>query len=137
MTIHLLGISGSPRKYGNSQFLLDIALNAAQEYAPRNVRTELYSMAGKIFHPCNACNQCHDKLGYCRQTDDDFQELRDKWFPADVIIYLVPVFHMGVPGQLKCFLDRLGNSVVESFNSRPLKVIWVITQGSGLSTGQE
>jgi multimeric flavodoxin WrbA len=77
------------------------------------------------------------RLGYCRQTDDDFAELRDKWFAADAIIYSVPIYHLGVPGQLKSFIDRLGNSTPESYNSRLLKVIAVLTQGSGMSTGQE
>ena len=135
--IHILGISGSPRKMGNSRFLLDVALEAAEAYAPDIVKSEVYSISGKTFLPCDACNQCHDQLGYCRQTDDDFAELRDKWLAADVIIYSVPVYHMGIPGQLKIFIDRLGNSVVESFNSRPLKVIGVLTQGSGIATGQE
>lgn len=136
-TIKLLGICGSPRKNGNSQFLLEIALEAAEATAPGVVKSELYSISGKTFNPCDACNQCHDKLGYCRQIDDDFAELRDKWLAADAIIYSVPIFHMGIPGQLKCFIDRLGNSVVDSFNSRLLKVIGVLTQGSGMSTGQE
>lgn len=135
--IHILGINGSPRKMGNSRFLLDVALDAAKEAAPDLVKNEAYSFSGKTFHPCDACNQCHDQLGYCRQTDDDFGELRDKWLAADVIIYSVPVYHMGIPGQLKIFIDRLGNSVVEIFNSRPLKVVGVLTQGSGIATGQE
>lgn len=135
--IKLLGISGSPRKNGNSRFLLEVALEAAEAKAPGMVNSEIYSISGKTFKPCDACNQCHDRLGYCRQTDDDFGELRDKWFAADAIIYSVPVYHMGIPGQLKIFLDRLGNSVVDSFDSRPLKVIGAMAQGSGISTGQE
>jgi multimeric flavodoxin WrbA len=135
--IKLLGISASPRKRGNSHFLLEVALEAAKATAPEMVETELYSISGKVYKPCDSCNQCHDKLGYCRQMDDDFGELRDKWFNADAIIYSVPVYHMGIPGQFKIFLDRLGNSVVESFDSRPLKVIGAIAQGSGISTGQE
>ncbi len=136
-SLKILGISGSPRKKGNSNYLLEIALEAAENIAPKMVKTELYSISGKTFNPCDSCNQCHDQLGYCRQTDDDFGELRDKWIEADAIIYSVPVYHMGIPGQLKIFIDRLGNSWVESFTSRPLKVIGAIAQGSGLATGQE
>lgn len=135
--IKVLGISGSPRKKGNSNYLLEIALEAAKSIAPEMVDTELYSISGKTFNPCDSCNQCHDQLGYCRQTDDDFPELRDKWIEADAIIYSIPVYHMGIPGQLKIFIDRLGNSWTESFTSKPLKVIGAIAQGSGLSTGQE
>jgi multimeric flavodoxin WrbA len=135
--IQLLGISGSPRRHGNSRFLLEVALESAEAAAPDAVRSELYSISGKEFKPCDSCNQCHEQLGHCRHTDDDFPELRDKWFAADAIIYSVPVYHMGIPGQLKIFLDRLGNSVVDSFHSRPLKVIGVLAQGTGMATGQE
>lgn len=136
-TIKLLGINASPRKKGNSHFLLETALNAADEILPGAVSTELYSTSGKIYNPCDSCDQCHEKLGYCRQTDDDFAELRDKWIEADAIIYSIPVYHMGVPGNFKNFLDRVGNSVVEGFTSKPWKVMATITQGSGMATGQE
>ena len=136
-TIKLLGINASPRKKGNSHFLLETALNAADEILPGAVSTQLYSTSGKIYNPCDSCDQCHEKLGYCRQTDDDFAELRDKWIEADAIIYSIPVYHMGVPGNFKNFLDRVGNSVVEGFTSKPWKVMATITQGSGMATGQE
>ena len=80
--IHILGISGSPRKMGNSRYLLDVMLDSAKEYAPDLVRNEVYSISGKTFLPCDACDQCHDQLGFCRQTDDDFGELRDKWLTS-------------------------------------------------------
>jgi multimeric flavodoxin WrbA len=38
--IHILGISGSPRKMGNSRFLLDILLESAKGYAPDIVKTK-------------------------------------------------------------------------------------------------
>ena len=135
--IKILGINASPRKIGNSHFLLDHALKSAKELSPDAVTTELYSTSGKIYNPCDSCDQCHDRLGYCRQTDDDFPELREKWIEADAIIYSIPVYHMGVPGNFKNFLDRVGNSVVEGFTSKPWKVMATITQGSGIATGQE
>jgi multimeric flavodoxin WrbA len=135
--IKLLGICGSPRKNGNSAFMLNIALEAAREYSPHHLDTKYYSISGKTFHACDACNQCHDRLGHCRQTDDDFAELRDLWIEADAIIYAVPIYHMSVPGALKNFIDRVGNSVVEDFYSIPMKVIGTLVQGTGLFTGQE
>jgi multimeric flavodoxin WrbA len=135
--IRLLGISASPREHGNSRFLLEVALKTARATAPGLVETELYTLAGKTFDPCDACDLCHKELGYCKITGDDFAELRDRWIGADAVVYSVPVFHMGVPGNFKNFIDRLGQSVVEGFHSKPLKTIGVLTQGSGMSTGQE
>ena len=135
-TIKVLGICGSPRKNKSSRFLLDFALEAAQATAPETVKTELYSISGKTFHPCDSCHQC-ETLGHCRKTDDDFGELRDKWLAADAVIYSVPVYHMGIPSQLKSFVDRVGHSVQESFNDRALKIMGFLTTGSGFASGQE
>ncbi|HEY72921.1 MAG: hypothetical protein DRI81_06370 [Chloroflexi bacterium] len=135
-SIQVLGICGSPRKNKSSRFMLDFALEAAEATAPEIVKIELYSISGKTFHPCDSCHQC-ERLGYCRKTDDDFAELRDKWLAADAVIYSVPVYHMGIPSQLKSFIDRVGHSVQEGFNDRALKVMGFLTSGSGFASGQE
>ena len=136
--IRLLGICASPRKTGNSRFLLEKALNGASEAAPDVVEIELFSMAGKQIGPCISCFRCVE-AGDCT-IEDDFHELRDKWVAADAIIYSVPVYHMGIPGQLKCFIDRLGNSLFSFYGgnlSRNLKTVGVVVQGSHLFAGQE
>jgi multimeric flavodoxin WrbA len=66
--IRLLGISASPREHGNSRFLLEVALKTARATAPGLVETELYTLAGKTFDPCDACDLCHTELGYCKIT---------------------------------------------------------------------
>jgi multimeric flavodoxin WrbA len=144
--VRLLGISGSPRK-GNSLFLLGQALDAAVEAYPDRAETETYSFGQTPFAPCDAC-QAHKRLkGECR-LQDGFQNLRDKWLDADAIIYSVPVYHMGIPGQVKCFIDRLGNSLGYYFSDlfpgepvyripRLMKIIGSITQGSHIFAGQE
>jgi len=144
--IRLLGICGSPRK-GNSLFLLRQALDEASKAYPEQVETDTYIFGQTPFAPCDAC-QTHKRLkGECR-IEDGFQELRDKWLEADAVIYSVPVYHMGIPGQVKCFIDRLGNSLGYYFTEflpgepvfhipRLMKVIGSITQGSHLFAGQE
>lgn len=136
--VKLLGISGSPRKMGNSRYLLERALAAAEEVAPKSLESELYSFAGKEIAPCIACYRCRE-LGDC-VTEDDFQELRDKWAAADAIIYSIPVYHMGIPGQLKCFIDRLGHHLFAYYGgviSKNLKTVGVVVQGSHIFAGQE
>jgi multimeric flavodoxin WrbA len=46
---------------------------------------------------------------------------------------------MGVPGQVKCFIDRLGNSLDGSQGtvSKHLKIVGVIAQGADIFAGQE
>jgi multimeric flavodoxin WrbA len=145
LDINVMGISGSPRK-GNSLFLLNKALESAKRFNPDSVHTQLYSIKGKTFNPCIACRYCKEHDGDCVHKDD-FEELRGNWLDADVIIYSVPVYHMSIPGQLKCFIDRLGNSISGKFRSRMpdgvyalpklLKVIGSIAQGIHIFSGQE
>ena len=137
-TVRLLGICGSPRKTGNSHYLLERALESGKLVAPDQVEIELCSISGKQIGPCIACDRC-EKVGDCT-TEDDFQELRDKWVAADAIVYSVPVYHMGMPGQLKCFIDRLGNSLYSRYGAgiiKSLKPIGVAVQGCHLFAGQE
>jgi multimeric flavodoxin WrbA len=136
--IRLAAICGSPRKGGNSAFLLEHAVRGAEESLGGLVDTTVYSLAGKSIAPCDACNRCA-RLGDCR-TEDDFQELRNLWTGADAVIYSVPVYHYSIPAQLKCFIDRLGNSLDSFYGGRivkDLKVIGAIAQGAHLFSGQE
>lgn len=139
--VRLLGISGSPRKNGNSQFLLNQAMETAVGDFSDLVDVVQYSFKGKKIGPCNSCFKCaeEEQLGEC-VIKDDFQELRDLWLNANVIIYSVPVYHLSIPGQLKCFIDRLGNTIGRPFrvaSPRFLKVIGAIAQGTHFSAGQE
>lgn len=143
--LNILGICGSPRK-GNSEFLMNKALEAACEAISGTSNCTAYSVRGKKFAPCVACGKCGENGGECI-IKDDFQELRDLWMAADVIIYSVPVYHMGIPGQLKCFIDRLGNSTFGKYCHlyepgkeklpKLMKVIGSIAQGIHICSGQE
>jgi len=135
--IKVLGISGSPRKKGNSAYLLERALSAAANVAPEAVQTESYTIAGKKISGCISCFKCMEKQDCI--IEDDFHALRDKWIEADTVLYSIPVYHMGIPGQLKCFIDRLGNSLYCKFGGlqKNLKTVGVITQGCHIFAGQE
>lgn len=137
--VTILGISGSPRPKGNSRFLLELALQSAAEAGGDRVSTELYTIAGKEFKPCTSCFTCGSREGECF-LDDDFGELRDRWAAADAVIYSVPVYHLGIPGQLKCFIDRLGNSLWSYYGgvvAKSLRAVGIITQGAHIFAGQE
>ena len=137
-SISLLGICASPREHGNSRYLLEHALAAADGVAAGGLASNLYSFSRKEIGPCISCFRC-EELGDCA-TRDDFQELRGAWMAADVIIYSVPVYHMGIPGQLKCFLDRLGNTLCveeDGGSTKLLKVVGVVAQGDCIFSGQE
>ncbi len=138
----VLGICGSPRA-GNSLFLLGEALAAAETVPGIAEGSKSLSVRGKKLAPCIACGRCYERGDCC--LEDDFQGMRDAWLEADAIIYSVPVYHMSMPGQLKCFIDRLGNSLFGKYRHlfsedklpKFLKAIGSIAQGIHLHSGQE
>ncbi len=138
----ILGISASPRGKGNSYYLLRKALDEAHRAVPE-AEIDIFHFGSKKFSGCVHCNGCLEK-GTC-VIQDDFQELASLWMAADAIIYSVPVYHFYIPGQLKCFLDRLGNShlpeihrqALEKGFAKCLKVVGIISQGAAIFSGQE
>lgn len=142
--ICVLGIGASPRKDGNSAFLLEHALQGANEAYPSEVTTLAWGFPGKTIAHCNACDACNRNGGHCI-VEDDFQDLVDLWIDADVVIYSSPVYHMALPSRLRAFMDRMGTSTLFRFGAAPnepapqklLKPIGAIVQGNGFASGQE
>ncbi|MDI6824386.1 MAG: flavodoxin family protein [Bacillota bacterium] len=99
--MHVLGVMGSPRKGGNSDLLLDAALNAAVGQGARADKVYLYDLN---IRPCCACEGCRAGDG-CVQ-DDDMQLLYPKIWDADGLIIATPVYWWGPSAQTKAFLDR-------------------------------
>ena len=134
--IQILGIGASLRK-GNSNYLLRRVFESASEL-PFPTSVKIVTLHGKKIHPCVGCYKCREKCGSVLK--DDFQELFLKWLSSDVVIYSTPVYHMSIPGQLKCFFDRLGQSVTGYCNvrsARHLKVVGTIVQGAHTAGGEE
>ena len=97
----ILGIYGSPRKGGNSDLLLDQALEGA-----RSQGAEILTLYVREFHfrGCIECGGC-DETGLC-VLQDDMQPLYPKIKDAQVIILATPIFFYGFPAQLKALIDR-------------------------------
>jgi multimeric flavodoxin WrbA len=102
--IKILGISGSPRKDGNTVQLLKEALGAAAE--EEEATTELISLVGKDIKPCDGCRTCRTTKE-CH-VKDDLQALLDKMVEADGIILATPVYYGSATPQIKALMDRAG-----------------------------
>ncbi|GFZ30861.1 hypothetical protein CSC2_13870 [Clostridium zeae] len=60
--------------------------------------------------PCNSCAICCVPGGKCPlqdMPDDSVEFIVNKMLDADVIVFGVPVYCMGIPGKTKSFFDRL------------------------------
>lgn len=101
----IIGISGSPRKNGNTEILVQEALKAASE---KGAKTEFISLAGKNIKPCNGCGTCYTEKskGICAIKDDDLPGIYEVMRQSDGIIIGSPVYFLSVTAQLKAFFDR-------------------------------
>ncbi len=99
--MRMLGIYGSPRKGGNTDLLLDQALQgAAVEGAELD---GLYARDLRM-SGCTACGGC-DQGGPC-VVQDEMQGVYPRLAAAHVVILAAPVFFYGMPAQLKGLIDR-------------------------------
>lgn len=97
----VLGIYGSPRKGGNSDQLLDKALEGARSAGAET--QGIYVRKLKI-SGCLECGGC-DETGEC-VVKDDMQSVYPLLEDADVIILASPIFFYGIPAQAKALIDR-------------------------------
>jgi multimeric flavodoxin WrbA len=97
----VLGIYGSPRKGGNSDLLLDQALEGARQ-AGAEVKT-VYVRKLKL-SGCLECGGC-DETGVC-VVEDDMAQVYPLMEEAEAIILSVPIFFYSAPAQAKALIDR-------------------------------
>lgn len=102
MSKHVLILSGSPRKGGNSDILCDAFLRGAEESG--NQVEKIWLREKKIGY-CNACYYCTKSGGICVQKDD-MGEILDKMQAADVIVLASPVYFYSIDAQMKTVIDR-------------------------------
>ena len=96
-----LVISGSPRKRGNSELLVDQIAAGIEEAGSTCERIRL---EGLEIHPCQGCGGC-EKTGHC-VIQDDMQGLYDKIDESDRLLIVSPIYFYGVTAQTKAFIDR-------------------------------
>jgi multimeric flavodoxin WrbA len=101
MAITVLGISGSPKRHGNTETLLDSFLDGA---GSAGASVEKVVLKDLDYSPCRGCNACH-KDGNCI-VKDDAPPLFDRIMAADCLAVASPIYSMGITAQLKGFIDR-------------------------------
>ncbi len=100
----VIGVSGSPRKKGNTEFLIQLALD---EIRKEGIDTEMITLANKTIHPCNACMACKKDKNRCA-IEDDFEPIFLKMREADGLILGTPVYFGSATPNIKSFMDRTG-----------------------------
>ena len=99
--MRILGIMGSPRLGGNTDLLLDAALNGAQS---QGAEVEKLVIDKLNISPCREHYGCLED-GHC-VIRDDMDALYPKLLAADGIVVASPMFFYGITAQLKALIDR-------------------------------
>ncbi|OGW83732.1 MAG: hypothetical protein A2987_05230 [Omnitrophica bacterium RIFCSPLOWO2_01_FULL_45_10] len=97
----VLGISGSPKRRGNVEALLDKALEGAESEGAKGSKIILNELN---FKPCQECVGC-EEIGEC-VIEDDMQTVYDEIENADAVIIATPIFFGSLSAQVKMMVDR-------------------------------
>ena len=100
----ILAFCASPRKGGNTDFLLDEALKGAQDAGAKTEKVMLQRI--KLGY-CIGCRKCKDKgyEGMCT-VKDDMSPLYQKIINSDAIMIGFPIYTGRECAQLSTFMDR-------------------------------
>jgi arsenite transporter/arsenate reductase (thioredoxin) len=99
----VLGFQGSPRKKGNTSYLLSAFMDEAERLG---AKTRIIEAAQKNIVPCIGCGFC-EKKGVCVTKDDDMTlEIYSLLREAEAVVLAAPIYFYNVPAQLKAIIDR-------------------------------
>ncbi|MFC2066490.1 flavodoxin family protein [Chloroflexota bacterium] len=97
----ILAIVGSPRPKGNTNYLVDQAL---EEAAKLGIQTEKIVLSQYKVNSCLGHDNC-SSFESCSQKDDA-NWILDEFLNADGVILATPVYWYNVSAQMKAFIDR-------------------------------
>jgi multimeric flavodoxin WrbA len=102
----LLAIVGSPRKDGNTDVLVDEAIDSFHSFGGKADKIILNDLQ---INPCQGCLACMhgDGLETVCAQQDDMTKLYQQMFAADALLWATPIYMWSPTAQMKLFLDRL------------------------------
>ncbi|AKB74490.1 iron-sulfur flavoprotein [Methanosarcina lacustris Z-7289] len=101
--IKILGVSGSPRKGGNTDILLDSFLKGAESAGAETKKVMLREYS---IESCIGCEACR-KAGTCTRFHDGMELLYPEIEAAKGLILGSPTYNYNVTAPMKAFIDRL------------------------------
>jgi len=128
--VKIIGIIGSPRKDGNTSYLVETALKSAESMG---ADIEIINLGSANIEPCVACDICK-ATGECA-IYDDMSELLNIMMESDGMIIGSPVYFGSVTSQLKMLIDRT-RPLRGSFKLKN-KICGAIAVGGSRNGGQE
>jgi multimeric flavodoxin WrbA len=99
---NIIAVSGSPRSEGNTELLLNAAL---EPFVQGGHVVHKFFMSGKKVGYCTACDACADD-GVC-VIKDDHQELLEKLSCCNALLVGSPVYNRNITAQLLAIFNRM------------------------------
>jgi len=119
--MNILILSGSPRKGGNTEMLVDAFAKGTMEHH----QVEIVSVRDYKVNPCLGCNACFMNDDHtCVQKDDMFA-IYEKMSQADMLVIASPVYFYGISAQLKAVIDRFHNPIRDTFHIKKMAMLLV------------
>jgi len=100
--VKLVALLGSPRIKGNSEILLDRAIESAED---KGVDTTKIALNTLKIRPCQECGGCNE-TGTC-VISDDMAFIYESIDKADIVLVASPIFFANVAAQTKIMIDRM------------------------------
>ena len=117
----ILILSGSPRKGGNTDLLVEAFVKGA--LTKHDV--EVVSVRDYKVSPCMGCNACfRNENHYCVQKDD-MSIIYEKMASTDMLVIASPVYFYGLSAQLKTLIDRFHNPIRDTFHIKKVALLLV------------
>ncbi len=104
---YALAICGSPRRYGNTETLLQRTLDRLKT---QGIPGELITLSGKTIRGCTACGGCRESKDWSCPAiqEDDFAPILQAMLRADIIVVGSPVYFGSATPEMMALLDRAG-----------------------------
>lgn len=124
----IIGFVGSPRKGGNTAWIVDRILEGAKE---QGAETQSWYFSDLDIKPCQGCLGCRNGDRGCI-INDDMQKLYDAIEDADTLVLGSPVYMGQMSAQAKIFIDRWFARITPRFKEENAgkKLLLVFTQGN-------
>ncbi len=119
--MNILILSGSPRKGGNTDQLVEAFVRGA---SPRHT-VEVVSVHDHKVAPCMGCNACFRSEEHICVQKDEMIDIYNKMKQADMLVIASPVYFYGLSAQLKAIIDRCHNPIRDTFNIKKMALLLV------------
>ena len=100
----VLILNGSPRKKGNTSFLVEELRKMVEE---QGHEVEILVLNDYNINPCQGCFWCYKDYPLKCVQDDVMNTLYPTVIDSDVIVFASPIYWFTYSAQLKLFVDRL------------------------------